>query len=171
MREPIESGRRLRGMSNLAGTGGLLVALSVSLAACSAPETVAVESYAPNKVLEGSIVYTDDRRDLPLAAGSLDDTGRLLITMYGSSSCPDIPTDLQQITSGKINIRFEELGAGGCTADLAPLTHVFELPEQVRTNTPLEVEIESPTVREVSGEADMVLMLRVPPVSDANNSM
>lgn len=139
---------------------------AVALAACAAPaDSIAVRSYSPEEVPE-STVYSDDRQQTPLAAGTIDSRGRLHVTVFGSSSCPDIPTELHAEAPSKVRIHFAEQREGDCTSDLAPRTHVFQLPDQLTIYAPLRVELESSTIRSLISESEAALTLRVLPVID-----
>lgn len=141
------------------------IVAAVTLAACAATnDSVAMRSYFPQKV-PGSTVYSDDRNPFPLAAGALDSRGRLLVTVFGSSTCPDMPTELHAEAPSNVRIEFVENERGDCTADLAPRTHVFELPEQVTTDAPLTVRLGSPGFRSLGSESETLTLRVVPHVN------
>lgn len=56
----------------------------------------------------------------------------IAITVFGSSSCPPVPTRVQaDADRGIITVTISENYAGPCTADLAPYTSVIELHRQM----------------------------------------
>lgn len=67
MLEPIESVRRLRGMSNLARTAGLLVALSVSLAGCATDTTT---TFSPSPAGTEGYTFVDTPAPTPDGKGT-----------------------------------------------------------------------------------------------------
>ncbi len=130
----------------------------------SAADSVAVRSYSP-KNAPVSTVYSDDRKRTPLAAGTLDRRGRLHLTVFGSSSCPDIPTELRAEAPSRVPIHFaEQREDGDCTSDLAARTHVSDLPEQLTIEAPLQVVLESSTIGSLMGGSDAALTLQVSPL-------
>ena len=66
----------------------------------------------------------------------------ITVTTWGSSSCPPDATDLELGAENNLTIYFESETEGACTADLAPTTHVFTLPDDAQ-HSPLTVRINS----------------------------
>ena len=50
------------------------------------------------------------------------------ITSWGSSCCVSVPTKIES-SGSEVSIRFEDSGQQDCTADMAPTTHEFTLPD------------------------------------------
>lgn len=142
---------------------GLLGVVAVGGCA-TAGDSVAVRSYSPEDA-PVSTVYSDDRKRTPLAAGMLDRRGRLHVTVFGSSSCPDIPTELHVEAPSRVRIHFaEQREDGDCTSDLAARTHVFDLPEQLTIDAPLQLVLEGSTVGSVVSGSEAALTLQVSPL-------
>ncbi len=110
-------------------------------------------------------MYSDDRKRTPLAAGTLDRRGRLHVTVFRSSSCPDIPTELHVEAPRRVRIHFAEQRVDGdCTSDLAARTYVFDLPEQLMTDAPLQVVLEGSTIGSLMSGSEAALTLEVSPL-------
>ena len=73
-------------------------------------------------------------------AGWVDRPRRFGLTVWGSSSCPPVPTRIEATGSDRVNITFEQAGDKVCTADLAPTTHEFTVPAGADT-LPLAVTL------------------------------
>lgn len=75
----------------------------------------------------------------------LNDGGRLAITIWGSSTCPIVPSDLRVTAEAgegnAVEAELPELPDGPCTMDYTPHTTVFSTPADVTTTEPLEVTI------------------------------
>jgi hypothetical protein len=75
----------------------------------------------------------------------LNDGGRLAITIWGSSTCPIVPTELRVIAEADegnaVEAVLPEPPDGPCTMDFVPHTTVFSTPMDVTTTQPLEVTI------------------------------
>jgi hypothetical protein len=75
----------------------------------------------------------------------LNDGGRLAITIWGSSTCPVVPSDLRVTAEAgegnAVEAELPELPDGPCTMDFTPHTTVFSTPADVTTTEPLEVTI------------------------------
>ena len=80
----------------------------------------------------------------------LNDGGRLAITLWGSSTCPVVPTELRVTAEAgegnAVEAILPEPPDGPCTMDFAPHTTVFSTPADVTTTEPLEVTIGDQTV-------------------------
>lgn len=61
------------------------------------------------------------------------------VTTYGSSTCPAVATRLVG-KGNSVRVGFEPNPQKNCTADLAPTTHIFDLPIE-RSSAPVTVEI------------------------------
>ncbi|MBM7505772.1 hypothetical protein ACFPER_01550 [Agromyces aurantiacus] len=75
----------------------------------------------------------------------LQDGGRLAITIWGSSTCPVVSTDLRVTApageGNAVEAVLPEPEDGPCTADFVPHTTVFSTPYDVTTTEPLEVTV------------------------------
>ena len=63
----------------------------------------------------------------PLAAW-VEKPRRFGVTLWGSSSCPAVPTRMEATARDRVSISFEQAGEKACTADLAPTTYEFTVP-------------------------------------------
>ena len=75
----------------------------------------------------------------------LNDGGRLAVTIWGSSTCPVVGTDLRVTAAAgegnAVEVVLPEPEDGPCTMDFVPHTTVFSTPSDVTTTEPLEVAI------------------------------
>ena len=62
------------------------------------------------------------------------------IVTWGSSSCPAIATALTADSPDSIAVTFGPSPNDPCTANMAPTTHEFELPEEI-TASPVVIEV------------------------------
>jgi hypothetical protein len=66
----------------------------------------------------------------------------IAITVFGSSSCPPVPTRVQaDAHQGLITVTISENYKGPCTADLAPYTSVIELHQEMNARHRTELLI------------------------------
>lgn len=63
----------------------------------------------------------------PLAAW-VEKPRRFGVTLWGSSSCPAVPTRMEATARDRVSISFEQAGEKACTADLSPTTYEFTVP-------------------------------------------
>jgi hypothetical protein len=147
---------------------GLAVASALLLTACN-PGSGVVEDFPGLPVLdeqaesEGENEETDlggsteneldedDAVEVPEPTGDepyvqyLQNGGRLAITIWGSSTCPVVPTELRVTAEAgegnAVEAELPEPEDGPCTADFVPHTTVFWTPVYVSTTEPLEVTI------------------------------
>lgn len=71
--------------------------------------------------------------------------GRIALVVYGSGSCPRLPTSVTAHGAHQVTITtVEHLAKGdtGCTSDLAATTVVVALPRQVDRHGPLRVVVD-----------------------------
>jgi len=61
-------------------------------------------------------------------AAWVDRPRRFGITLWGSSSCPAVPSRIEATAPDRVSIRIEPSGGNPCTADLAPTSHEFSVP-------------------------------------------
>jgi hypothetical protein len=75
----------------------------------------------------------------------LNDGGRLAITIWGSSTCPVVPSELRVTAEAgegnAVEAVLPEQPNRPCTMDFTPHTTVFSTPADVTTTEPLEVTI------------------------------
>ncbi|MGR0221199.1 hypothetical protein [Agromyces sp. ZXT2-6] len=75
----------------------------------------------------------------------LNDGGRLAITIWGSSTCPVVPSELRVTAEAgegnAVEAVLPEPPNRPCTMDFTPHTTVFSTPADVTTTEPLEVTI------------------------------
>jgi len=62
------------------------------------------------------------------------------IVTYGSSSCPPVATSLSGEGNDRIAVNFAPSKNEQCTADMAPTTHEFKLPDGV-DRTPVTITV------------------------------
>ena len=93
---------------------GVVAAPSVTPGASPDPSTTAVPGPPPGL-------------GTPLAAW-LEKPRRFGVTLWGSSSCPAVPTRMEATARDRVSISFEQAGEKACTADLAPMTYEFKVP-------------------------------------------
>jgi hypothetical protein len=115
-----------------------LAAASILLAGCSAPVSVADDTSSGGPpgfdgsggLLNGepSAIWISGRR-------------QFAIVTFGSSSCPPVPTAISSSDATHIAITFVKSPNSPCTADLAPTTHQFSLPEGVDAAAEVAVDV------------------------------
>lgn len=80
----------------------------------------------------------------PLDAGPqavwIEPGERFAVVTWGSSSCPAVATGLVAETDRRMLLTFATPSDGPCTADLAPMTHEFVLPDTI-TGTPVTITV------------------------------
>ncbi len=81
-----------------------------------------------------------DPMNATTAVGWVDRGETFAIVTWGSSSCPPIATALTTEGEDRIAVTFEPSPNEVCTADMAPTTHEFDLPNDV-TSVPVTVDI------------------------------
>lgn len=112
----------------------VLLAIITMLAGCGGdPESVATKTFqgAP----EGAETDGSTTTATWITPGS-----SFAVTTWGSSSCPPVPTEVENTTSS-VTVIFEEASDQVCTADMAPTTHEFTLPKGTRSeNVSIEVK-------------------------------
>ncbi|MET3810200.1 hypothetical protein [Arthrobacter sp. UYEF3] len=86
-------------------------------------------------------------------AGWVDRPRRFGVTLWGSSSCPAVPTRIEATAPDRVAIRLEASAQNPCTADLAPTTHEFSVPAGAGT-LPLTI-----TLVYAEGEGSTTLVL------------
>jgi hypothetical protein len=147
---------------------GIAVASALLLTACN-PGSAAVEDFPGLPVVDEEVeseeeneetdlggstedeIDEDDAVEVPEPTGDepyvqyLQNGGRLAITIWGSSTCPVVPTELHVTAEAgegnAVEAELPEPEVGPCTADFVPHTTVFWTPVDVTTTEPLEVTI------------------------------
>lgn len=120
---------------------GALLAGSL-LTGCGAP---AAESRPGTGVAQTTRPGFPDGVDVgPLTDGPvavwLERSASFAIVTWGSGSCPPVSSALTVKGADHLAITFARSPNDPCTADLAPTTHEFALPDGV-TTTPITIEI------------------------------
>lgn len=110
--------------------------IALALTACSGPTSVADDT-SPGTP-DSDELEIDPGSDGPIAFWIDRDTMFGVVT-WGSSSCPPVPTEMEG-DAAVIKILFEPSDNEVCTADMAPTTHTFTVPEEM-TQTPTSVEV------------------------------
>lgn len=80
-----------------------------------------------------------DPGDGPVAVW-LDEGARFAVVTWGSSSCPAVATSLTATAADRLSLTFAASSNDPCTADMAPTTHEFVLPDAV-TGRPVTISI------------------------------
>lgn len=114
------------------------------LAGCASAEGVADRSYA-GLPESGGVPPEAEINAEPIAVW-VEEGKSFAVTTWGSSSCPAEPTSIETTDASALDILFETDSDGPCTADLAPTTSEFIVPDDAATS-PLVI-----TVRGVSEE-------------------
>lgn len=149
MAEPLVE-RTLR----VGARGGKLVAaaliLTVALAACgpSAPKSIAIGT-SPGW-LSGPDCPQAHSPTAATVCVALKPGGRLAIMLWGSSSCPTVPTWMKVLSPVRIRVvTSDDYGHTACTSDLRSSTYVIKLDtRKVDVTQPLVVEVRLPLGRE-----------------------
>lgn len=112
-------------MTRTAFALALALAATLMLTGCTAT-SVATETIKglPDRYIAGDNLFNGE----PLALWS--DSGLAVVT-FGSSSCPPIPTSIAAPDAERIVVVFSPSPNTPCSSDLAPTTHLFELPSNV----------------------------------------
>jgi len=124
--------------------------VALLLAGCSDAHSAADRSYAG--LPESGNVPPDAEINAEPIAIWIEEGESFAVTTWGSSSCPAEPTSLETTDAGVVDILFDTDAGGPCTADLAPMTHEFTVPDDAAT-APLVISLRG------VGEAPLQLML------------
>jgi hypothetical protein len=101
------------------------------------PKSIAVKQY------RGSV--SEHLGDTPQLIVFLRPDGRLTLTMWGSGSCPTVPTDLKVLDRHHVQVTVSNQYKRMCTMDYAPSTSEIALPKRrVDTAHPLTVDVKWP---------------------------
>lgn len=119
------------------------------LAACS-PPTSAAESYAGQPQIEDPLEENEtpepESPEGEPQAEWLQQGGQIAVTLYGSSSCPQVGTDIRVLEpagqGNSVEIEVAEIPEDQiCTADFVPHTTVFWTPQNVSATEVLTVHV------------------------------
>lgn len=87
----------------------------------------------------------DPLSDAPAAAWIEPGVSFAIVTV-GSSSCPPVATEVKAESEDLVSVTFARSPHNTCTADMAPTTHQFDLPESVTADAPsVEIRFEGST--------------------------
>ncbi|WP_157962566.1 hypothetical protein [Homoserinimonas sp. OAct 916] len=125
----------------------VLAATVTILSACAGAPPTAEET--PSIAMPSSVA---DRtyRGMPESNEPFSETPRIIwiernktfaLTLFGSSSCPSIPTSITTDADNAITIHFEQSSNDPCTADMAATTYEFTVPSGSGA-TPLTVTLD-----------------------------
>jgi len=130
----------------------------VLIAGCGGPDLVP-GGPAPEPVRSWGTsspgVWAADAVDVPSPSGGavrvaagLNGRGELLITTWGSSSCPRLPSSVETDGSSVVveTKQFNLFGGDGCTSDASPTTSSVSLPSGVSMNRSLQVVVDGTPV-------------------------
>ncbi|MEZ5086334.1 MAG: hypothetical protein R2722_08805 [Tessaracoccus sp.] len=120
------------GLAVLTGCSAMSVATSVTPGFPTEPDFAEYDQTGMDFSSEGWITEP--------VAGWIQEGETFAIVTWGSSSCPYVATSLSGDDSDGVRVEFTLPKYDACTDDLAPLTHVFELPESV-TQRPVAVAV------------------------------
>lgn len=115
--------------------GGLMIVVC-ALAGCS-PSGVAIAHGTRPGVPDGLVI--EPLNDEPIATW-IERGETFGIVTFGSGSCPPVATALVADGPDRLVVTFGPSPNDSCTADIAPTTHEFELPEEI-TRLPVVLEI------------------------------
>lgn len=115
--------------------------ISVGIAAClltgcSEPGPGVAQRVTPG-VPEGLVV--EPMSEGP-AATWIEQGETFAVVTWGSGSCPLVATALAAEESDRIAVTFGRSPKDPCTADMAPTTHEFDVPDEV-TGSPVVIEV------------------------------
>lgn len=114
--------------------------LLLVLTACSAPTSIGTAEVRREPT--GAVRATDGRGD-PRASAAWTTGDTIVVTTWGSGSCPKRPVKLERKSKSKVTVRVRRTEqAEACTADLGPTSSSVRLPRGVATNAPLELVID-----------------------------
>ncbi len=156
--KPLEclSVTRRNGVDGLAtntAKGAATLCVAAALAGCSGTSggftdvPSAVLSWAPgvpdDLARVGVAMSPTAKGPAQVAAGWDSQPGRLRVTTWGSSGCPNLP-DVVEAQDGRIEVTTVEYHpqGGGCTADASPTTSVARVPPGVDTPSRVTVVID-----------------------------
>ncbi len=110
------------------------IAAAFVLAGCGTPGVA--DGVSPG-VPPGAVL--DPLSEGPVAAW-VEEGSRFAVVTWGSSSCPSVATELTVEADDRLSLTFGPSPNDPCTADIAPTTHEFELPDSV-TGRPVTITV------------------------------
>lgn len=123
----------------------LAAALAVSaVAGCSGPEGESAHEPVSIASTQYRGMPSDASRSAPLIGNAIAIRrgNRLDLTLWGSGSCPPVPISLKASNPRTVEVTVsKDYGARACTADMAALTSVLDLPAVLDPGTPLTVRV------------------------------
>ena len=133
------------------GTASLAVAAVVALSGCTLnpevsrattdpglqPESSAASEAAPSVWVQ-QYVYAGDQT----VRWGDDIWSHIILTTYGSGSCPTVPATLEVVDETTLDVTFEPPSSGDCTADLRPTAFAAEQPEGLDLTEQITVTFE-----------------------------
>lgn len=135
---------------------GAVAVLTGGLAACTSEPPSAAESTATDRPATNAATWspaaTDGTVDLAVPRSPGDatvarlDERTMLLTTWGSGSCPLVPTTLDVVSDAEIAVAVHDRFADpdvprSCTADLTPSSAVVELPAELDHSGPIVVRV------------------------------
>jgi hypothetical protein len=88
-------------------------------------------------------VHATDGRGDPRASAAWIKSDTIVITTWGSGSCPKRPVKIERKGKSEVRVRVRRTErAEACTADLGPTSNSVRLPRGVATDAPLAVVID-----------------------------
>ena len=107
------------------------LAVVLLLAGCAGPPDASDRSYrgmlSTSAAAPGASAVPPQMLGQPVAAW-VDRPRRFGITLWGSSSCPAVPSRIEANGPDRVSIQIEPSAGNPCTADLAPTSHEFSVP-------------------------------------------
>lgn len=118
---------------------------AITAAGCGSPptNTVAITYYRPTSAAMAAL--GTDKYGIPFPAIRWGNPNQLILTTWGSESCPELPSAVTIQSPHRITI---DLGSGpgagntGCTADRTPTDSIVGAPAGLDSNTPSIAEIQ-----------------------------
>lgn len=83
----------------------------------------------------------DDRLGEQILTGWIDEGKTFAVVTWGSSSCVPIANSIEASSDASLLVKFVPSPSEVCTADMAPATHTFTLPDTV-TQRPVTLTVE-----------------------------
>lgn len=136
--------------------------LAVGLVACSShapqptpPHSIAVGHYRgvpPSAVTPSAVPTPQEPPGVPAGGvAAAWRNGRLELAIWGSGSCPAVPTGVKARGQHAIEVTIsEDYGNGPCTADLGPTTSIIDVPDEIAEADPLTVTVRGKNRRPVT---------------------
>lgn len=115
-----------------------LVSVCLAMAACSAPTSIAVETYVGTP--EAFDSSSNLLNGVPSAAWVRGHEEFVIVT-YGPENCAPIPTGMEVVDEHTTEVTFVKAAGGSCSAVLEPTTHRFELPDGIADSGPVELRV------------------------------